>query len=285
MGFGSGVGALSFPLMVIACGNAFLAAGIMLPLLIVADGVGVATWWRQWKWRPIALLLPGVAVGTAVGAGILWYLRSLDRRSPETPGAAVLQMVIGLIALTFVVLELLRRRTGKVYTFGPVLWQATLAGALLGISSTLAHSGGPIAMMYLLSQRLSKERFVASTVVLFCIVNQSKLAAYVAVGMIDVHSLALGRTLCRPSSSAPSRGASSSAASATEASRESSTRFSLLPAFICSTRPRRHCGRGSQRPRHPRIPRMVRIFSRAEVIVLELLTIVATVLWLWRTVA
>ncbi len=190
VGFGGGVGILAVPMMILACGgDSSKAVGLMLPLLIAADYCAVAAWWRQWQWRSIAQLLPGVVVGIAAGAGVIAALKQIG--ADEVTDAA-LKLLIGIIALGFVVLRALQWRLHRTWTFRPVPWQAAAGGGLVGLTSTLAHAAGPVATMYLLSQRLGKRRFVATNVCLFWIVNQLKLVPYGLLGLIRTDTLTMG---------------------------------------------------------------------------------------------
>lgn len=190
VGFGGGVGILAVPLMIIACGgDSSLALGLMLPLLIAADYCALAAWWRQWQWRSIAQLLPGVVVGIALGGGVIAWLKHIGA---DTVTDAGLKLIIGIIALGFVVLRALQWRFHRMWTFRPVPWQAGVSGTLVGVTSTLAHAAGPVATMYLLSQRLDKRRLVATNVCLFWIVNQLKLVPYGLLGLVRTDTLAMG---------------------------------------------------------------------------------------------
>lgn len=185
VGFGGGVGILAVPVMIVACDDAELAVGLMLPLLIAADYIGVVAWWRTWQLKPLLLMAPGAAAGIAAGGMCLWWFGELPA------GEAILKLCIGLIAGGFVILRVARRRPAAT-PFRPGLRHGTLAGLILGISSTLAHAAGPVAVMYLLTQQLGKKRFVATSVILFWAVNQAKLVPYGLLGMINTGSLTLG---------------------------------------------------------------------------------------------
>ncbi|NBB94996.1 MAG: TSUP family transporter [Planctomycetes bacterium] len=190
VGFGGGVGILSVPMMIYACGGeSTLAVGLMLPLMIVVDYAGIATWWRRWNLRAAVKLLPGLMVGIAAGAGLVRWLQQVGA---ETTTDAGLKLGIGVISLGFVVLRLLQWRLHRTWTFRPVAWQAGLAGSLVGLTSTLAHAAGPVATMYLIAQRMGKERFVATTVLLFWMGNQLKLVPYAVLGLVRADTLVMG---------------------------------------------------------------------------------------------
>lgn len=200
-GFGGGLGLLAVPIMIYACGGqSDLALGIMLPMLIAADYVAVISWWRVWKLRIVLSLLPGVVVGIALAWVSLWLLGRASGevgqgRSHKEFTDAVLQIAVGLIALLFVSLRIVRYIRKKDLVFRPVPWQAVAAGGSAGFTSTLAHAAGPIATMYLLPQPLSKQQFVATSAAFFWFVNQLKLPAYWHLGMIRVDTLAAGGVL------------------------------------------------------------------------------------------
>jgi len=197
-GFGGSIGILSFPIMLYACGGgAYLAAGVMLPLLIACDLVAVASWWGKWRARPVRLLLPGALAGIAAGGVALWALRQLDGAAAAQADRAnaALTLAIGLIAILFVVLRGLGSLRRRPPAFRPVLWQGTLFGAAGGFTSTLAHAAGPIITMYMLPQQLGKGTYVASTVVYYWINNLIKLLPYFLLGMINTETLGAGLLL------------------------------------------------------------------------------------------
>jgi hypothetical protein len=189
-GFGSGIGLLAVPLMTLACGgDAPLATGIMLPLLIPCDWLSLVAWWRKWDWRQVISLLPGAAAGIAVGGAALWGMMRLAVGEGRDLSSASLKLAIGVISLGFVALQAARAWRGRALTFRPGRWHGAGFGAVAGVTSTLAHAAGPVTTMYLLPQGMPKGTFVATTVVFYWIINQFKLLPYVALGMIDRASL------------------------------------------------------------------------------------------------
>jgi len=189
-GFGGSIGLLAVPLMIYACrGNAMLANGIFLPLLIFCDYFAMYSWWRKWNPHAVVLLLPGAVIGVAVGWAALWAIRRLGAQDQTDKANAALMLSIGVIAIGFVILQAARALRANPIRFRPVLWQATGIGAAAGLTSTLAHVGGPFVSMYMLPQGMPKGRFVASTVLYYWIGNQIKLVPYFALGMIHTQSL------------------------------------------------------------------------------------------------
>lgn len=193
-GFGGGLGMLSVPLMILACGGrAQLAAGILLAPLILNDYVALAAWRGHWDFRVVALLLPGAVVGIALGAATIWGFQQLGggaRADAHREAAdAALMLAVGLIAIGFVGLQAWRSGRNRPLPFRPVAWQGSAMGVVAGFTSTLAHVGGPIVQMYMLPQRLPKDRHAASMLLYFWIGNQLKVVPYYALGLINPESL------------------------------------------------------------------------------------------------
>ena len=195
-GFGSGISMLAVPMMIYACSHkATLAVGIMLPLLIVADYVAVISWWRTWSIRTVLVLLPTTLLGIAVGWVAMAGFQQM-KIDPKTSAAnAWLMLGVGMIALAFVGLHILKRATGRTAAFKPSAWHTALAGTTIGFTSTLAHAAGPIITMYLLPQKKSKGTYVATTALFFWTANQIKLVPYLFLGMINIETLGAGVVL------------------------------------------------------------------------------------------
>lgn len=192
-GFGGSIGLLSTPLMIFACGDSTsLATAIMLPMLIAADYVAVASWWRRWNFRALTGLIPSAVVGVALGAALLYFFRSFNGEQGRKLADAWLKLGVGVIALAFVGLQLVRTLLGRDLAFRPVAWQSATAGVTAGVTSTLAHAAGPVAAMYLLPQQMDKSRYVATTALFFWILNQVKLVPYIAMDMINLQTLGAG---------------------------------------------------------------------------------------------
>jgi len=191
-GFGGGIALLATPTMIYACGrgNARLAVGIMLPLLMACDVVAVAVWWRKWHWRAVRPLLAGAVAGIALGWSALRAVHGLSMAGQKQIADACLMLGIGLISICFVVIQAVRWLRGRGVRFRPVLWQGTCVGAATGFTSTLSHGAGPIITMYLLSQQMAKTTFVASMVLYFWINNILKLVPYFAEDMVNLETLA-----------------------------------------------------------------------------------------------
>lgn len=187
-GFGGSVGLLSTPLMIIACGDRTrLSLGIMLPLLILCDYVSMVAWWRRWNARAALGLVPGLLVGLVIGFFLFKAMARLDAGAAAGPGSAdaLLMLCVGLIALGFVVLKLIRRGADQAARRPLRTWEVGAVGTAGGVTTMLAHAAGPIITIYMLRRNMPKERFVASTTLFYWMGNQIKVPFYIVLGMLD----------------------------------------------------------------------------------------------------
>lgn len=60
---------------------------------------------------------------------------------------------------------------------------------LSGLTSTIAHAGGPPLSVYLLPQRLDKAVLVGTTVIFFAVINAVKLVPYAWLDLFDARNL------------------------------------------------------------------------------------------------
>jgi uncharacterized membrane protein YfcA len=170
----AGIGILSLPLLALVA-PPVEAAAVMLPILMVQDGVSLWAYWRKWDVRNLAILLPGAAFGVLLG-----YLLA----AKVSIGA--FDLSLGLISIVFA----MRYFVGK---NAPSKQAGVTAGSLWGVvagfTSMVAHAGGPPFQIYVLPQRLSRDTFVGTSIAFFAVVNWMKLPGFLALGAITSHSL------------------------------------------------------------------------------------------------
>ena len=169
-----GLGILVVPLMVLAVGDARQSAGWLLPLLCTADIFAVIYWRRHAAaWR-LFRLAPWVLCGMALGAFALEVPERLIR-----PG-------VGIIVIAMLGAHVWRqsRKDPAAVSPHPVLY-----GASAGFATTVANAAGPVMNLYLLSQRLPKEEFIATGAWFFFLINLAKLPIYAFHHLMGARSL------------------------------------------------------------------------------------------------
>lgn len=177
-GFGSGLGILAVPVIAMVV-SPVQAAAILLPILCVMDLVGLWAYRGKWIWPELRILLPASLIGIIAGTLLFEYMNP-----------ARLRLLLGVVAVAFTVHHFLQAYLNKVTEqklFGPALGMG--AATLAGLTSFIAHAGGPPITMYLLHRGINRTQFVATTVVFFAVVNYVKLAPYAWLGQFDASNL------------------------------------------------------------------------------------------------
>src|SRR5262249_36517907 len=127
-------------------------------------------YWKPTTWsRPdLRLLVPGLMVG--IGVGYVLF-KVLDHRAIAIVMAAVTLLFVGLWFL----------RGGEVVVRQRSSRKAVAAGVTSGITTRVAHSGGPPLAMYLLPLGLGKQVYAGTTSVFFTIGNIIKAVPWLAL--------------------------------------------------------------------------------------------------------
>lgn len=190
------VGAVALPAMVLIwpgqAGGAKQVIAFMLPILCVMDLFAVRFYWRHIRWERITPLLPATLLGVALASVLFLFgdktMLSLSDRW--------LKFMIGLIGILFVLYQATRRLILHTLQNRSPGWKtASGFGLLAGVTSTLAHAGGPVAQMYLLPQNLGKMQFAATAAGFFFLLNLVKLLPYAASGQFSGSILLLATVM------------------------------------------------------------------------------------------
>jgi len=170
-GFG-GLGILAVPLMSLVM-PPLQAAGIILPVLIVMDWVGVAAYRKHWDFGLLQDVLPGALIGILLAYFLAGYVSEV-----------AVKIAIGLIAVTFPLYMSLKRNRGEAVAQRSRLL-GTLSGLVSGFASFIAHAGGPPFQAYAIPQKLNKQVYAGTSVMFFTIINGVKLVPYSMLGQFD----------------------------------------------------------------------------------------------------
>ncbi|QRM30516.1 sulfite exporter TauE/SafE family protein [Microvirga sp. VF16] len=159
--FGGGLAIIGIPVLSVVM-DPITAGALLAPLFILMD-VAALYYWRPKTWSRIdlLLLLPSLACGTAIG---FLLMKIIDR--------SAIAVLIALITLAFTALWF--RGGGKVVQQPRSKIKAVLAGTASGITSMMAHSGGPPVAMYLLPLGLPKAVYAGTTSSFFAAGNLMK---------------------------------------------------------------------------------------------------------------
>ena len=180
-GFGSGAGLFATPLMALTVPIP-QAAAIMLPILLVMDATGLWAYRGRYSAENLRLILAGGMAGIGIGAITFRYFDE-----------AWIRAMLGAMSLAFVAHRYLRRDERK--PAGRSAARGLFWSAASGLTSTIAHAGGPPLSVYLLPQRLEKSVLVGTTVIFFAAVNAVKVLPYAWLGLFDARNLATSAAL------------------------------------------------------------------------------------------
>lgn len=159
--FGGGFSIVGIPLLSCVM-DPVTAGGLLAPLFIAMDLFALRYWKSStWSKPDLVLLLPGLVIGIALG-----YLlfRVLDHRA--------VAIVMAVVTLSFVGIWLVS--DPKVVIRPRSSPKAVAAGLASGVTTMVAHSGGPPLAMYLLPLGLSKEVYAGTTSLFFTVGNAIK---------------------------------------------------------------------------------------------------------------
>ena len=159
--FGGGFAIIGIPLLSTVM-DPITAGGLLAPLFIAMD-LNALRYYRPGTWsKPdLKLLVPALVIG--IGFGYLLF-RALDHRAIE--------IAMAVITLMFVALWFAGGATIAIRPRSPR--KAVAAGLASGITTMVAHSGGPPLAMYLLPLGLSKEVYAGTTSLFFTFGNALK---------------------------------------------------------------------------------------------------------------
>ncbi len=172
-GFGGGLGMLITPLCVLAF-DAKVAIGVLLPLLCAGDVFSLYHYWGKWDRSNLRFLLPGVVLGVLCGVQLIGYLNGTQ-----------LNQAIGVLAVAFVLFQVGKERIFRNdKKFAPNHAIGIPCGIGAGVTSTIAHGAGPVVSVFLIPQKLPKEIYVGTNVLVFTWINWIKLPFFVAKDII-----------------------------------------------------------------------------------------------------
>lgn len=166
--FGGGFAIVGIPLLSLAM-DPIVAGALLAPLFIAMDVMAL----RYWKPRhasreDLVALVAAMVVGIVIG---YLLLRVLDR--------GLVAILIAIVTLAFAAYWFFGGQ--QVVARPKSTPKALLAGTASGVTTMVAHAGGPPLALYLLRRGLPKEAYAGTTSVFFTIANAIKVWPWLAL--------------------------------------------------------------------------------------------------------
>lgn len=176
------VGVVAVPLMSLVM-SPVAAAGLLLPVYVVSDVLGVWIYRHRYSARNLRLLIPAGLAGVLLG----WLLAS---RISD----AVASVIVGLVGCAFVAIVLWRRRYPPVPR-GADVTRGLFWGVATGLTSFITHSGAATFQIFVLPQKLDKAVFAGTSTLTFAAINLAKIIPYWSLGQLSPVSMATALAL------------------------------------------------------------------------------------------
>jgi uncharacterized membrane protein YfcA len=168
----SGIGAMATPLLALVV-SPVQAAGVLLPILLAQDAVTVWAYRRTWDRWNLAVMVPGLVLGVALG----WLMAAFV-------SDAYVRIAVGTIAAGFTVNHWLGRMPAPAGGRPPI-HKGVFWGGAAGFTTFLAHAGGPPFQVYVVPHRLDRDTFVGTLSIFFALSNVLKVGPYFALGQLS----------------------------------------------------------------------------------------------------
>jgi uncharacterized membrane protein YfcA len=161
-----GAGMMAVPLLAAIFGGQ-LSSGILLPILCLADLMGVWYYHRHASWDHLRKLFPWAAVGTILGTWVGGYIDD-----------EAFKLIMATVIFASVVIMIWLER-GHKENIPDYYWFAALTGIAGGFTSMIGNLAGSVMAIYFLSMRLPKNSFIGTTAWFFLVINWFKIPFHI----------------------------------------------------------------------------------------------------------
>lgn len=161
-----GAGMMAVPLLAVVFGGQ-LSSGILLPMLCLADVMGVWYYHRHASWYHLKKLFPWAALGTVLGTLV-------GGRIDDETFKLVMAITIGVSVIIMIWLE--RGRKKEVPEFKGF---AAITGVAGGFTSMIGNLATSVMAIYFLTMRLPKNAFIGTAAWFFLVINWFKIPFHI----------------------------------------------------------------------------------------------------------
>jgi len=162
-----GAGMMAVPLLALVFGGQ-LSSGILLPILCLADVMGVLYYHRHASWYHLRKLFPWAALGTVLGTVVGGMIDD-----------QTFKLVMGVIIVVSVIIMIWLEREKKEEAVPDHKWFASLTGVAGGFTSMIGNLATSVVAIYFLTMRLPKNAFIGTTAWFFLVINWFKVPFHI----------------------------------------------------------------------------------------------------------
>lgn len=161
-----GAGMAAVPLLASVFGGR-MSSGILLPMLVFADLMGVRYYHQHASWKHLKILFPWAAAGVIAGAITGTYIND-----------EVFKMVMAIIIVVSVLIMVWLQKGGREHVPNSPAFAAG-TGVAGGFTSMVGNLAGSVMAIYLLAMRLPKNAYIGTTAWFFMVTNWFKVPFHV----------------------------------------------------------------------------------------------------------
>ena len=177
----AGVNILAVPLMASIFPAAY-SVGILLPLLICGDILGIYFYRKSVIYSEVLKAMPLVIIGIVSGYLLLKYYQISDHG---------LKQLIGAIVLFMLIFSEWQKRSNSGTLPARSRYLMIILAFLGGCTSMVANAAGPVMVLYLLYLNISKEEFMGVRSWIFLFINAIKVPFHIELGNITHTSFSM----------------------------------------------------------------------------------------------
>lgn len=162
-----GVSMVVIPVLALMFGGK-QSTGILLPILIIADLVGVTYYHRHANWKHILRALPWAIVGVFIALIVGNLVNDYQ-----------FKQIIAVVIFLSIVVMVWRDKNKKEIQLPDNWYFPAIMGLAGGFATMIGNAAGPVFAIYLLSLRLPKNEFIGTAAWFFFIINLIKFPLHV----------------------------------------------------------------------------------------------------------
>ncbi len=161
-----GAGMIAVPMLAVVFGGQ-LSSGILLPILCLADIIGVWYYHSHASWYHLKKLFPWAALGTVMGTVVGGVIDD-----------QTFKLVMAIIIVVSVMIMIWLERSYK-EEIPDNKWFAALTGVAGGFTSMIGNLATSVVAIYFLTMRLPKNAFIGTAAWFFLVINWFKVPFHI----------------------------------------------------------------------------------------------------------